>query len=405
MSEHWEIDSLVWYGPVPFGMAVGGAQYVDHFLRPLVAAFTRRTVDVDVLACEGAYCAAHGVFSGVHAGEWLGLPPSGARLEMDFGMHWHVEGGKIVEGWAIFDLPKMLLPIGVSLLPSTGTTDASALTSASARASVSAAAAPSHAAAATVTATTATATAAATAAAAAAAAAAVDAPAWTDNSCSNAYTKPPPGGTAELDCPSFVISSTDATWHPRDWAKTNAAVDTYFAEDWQSVRAFGLMLHGREALRDFMRDWLGGFPDVFIHVADVFCEGTDTAGYKTTMPYVLTATHTGWSKAFGAPTGNAVKYHGIANWCAAALAAACPSDATARPRTARRAARTFASIHGSPRLPSCLLASATRPPPRVRCTPCAQLHPAQRGGSVAVHARVGPTRHGRLPDGAQQDGG
>ena len=32
------------------------------------------------------------------------------------------------------------------------------------------------------------------------------------------------------------------------------------------------------------------------------------------MPYVLTATHTGWSKAFGAPSGRAVKYHGIANW-------------------------------------------------------------------------------------------
>ena len=31
------------------------------------------------------------------------------------------------------------------------------------------------------------------------------------------------------------------------------------------------------------------------------------------MPYVLTATHTGWSKAFGAPTGRKVKYHGIAN--------------------------------------------------------------------------------------------
>ena len=142
-------------------------------------------------------------------------------------------------------------------------------------------------------------------------------PAWTDNSCSNAYTKPPPeprgAPPSALDCPNFVISSTDATWHARDWAKTDAAVDTYFAEDWQSVRAFGLMLRGREALREFMRDWLGGFPDVFIHVADVFCEGTDTAGYKTTMPYVLTATHRGWSRAFGAPTGNAVKYHGIAN--------------------------------------------------------------------------------------------
>ena len=59
------------------------------------------------------------------------------------------------------------------------------------------------------------------------------------------------------------MRSTDATWHPRDWELTSLAVDTYFADDWQSVRAFGLMLHGREALRAFMKDWLGRFPDVY----------------------------------------------------------------------------------------------------------------------------------------------
>jgi hypothetical protein len=69
-----------------------------------------------------------------------------------------------------------------------------------------------------------------------------------------------------------------------------------------------MMLRGREALRAFMADWLGGFPDVFIHVADVFCLGNEAAGYKTTMPYVLTATHSGWSQAYGAPSGRKVKY-------------------------------------------------------------------------------------------------
>ena len=79
------------------------------------------------------------------------------------------------------------------------------------------------------------------------------------------------------------------------------------------MRAFGTMTRGRAALRDFMADWLGGFPDVYINIADVFCDGNDEAGYKTTMPYVLTATHTGWSRAWGPPTGEKVRYHGIAN--------------------------------------------------------------------------------------------
>ena len=314
---HWDTDSLVWYGPVPFGMAVGGRQYATHFLRPLHSAFpSRRTLTLDSLACEGEYCAAHGTLSGTHRGDWLGHAASGKELHMDFGCHWRVRHGLIVEGWAIFDLPRMLLPLGVDLLrdAATATEDASA-TSASASSASATSATPS--------------TTSATSSSTSATAEALPPPPAENNECSNAYTKPPPAATADtadkangdsdgdgdgaFDCPAFVIRSTDATWHPRSWEATNRAVDTYFSEDWQSVRAFGMMLSGREALRSFMRDWLGGFPDVFIHVADVFCVGNAAAGYKTTMPYVLTATHSGWSKAFGAPTGRKVKYHGIAN--------------------------------------------------------------------------------------------
>ena len=61
-------------------------------------------------------------------------------------------------------------------------------------------------------------------------------------------------------------------------------------------------VNGRSGLKSFMRQWLEGFPDVFIRVSDLFCEGNDVSGYKTTMPYVLTATNTGPS-AFGLPTG------------------------------------------------------------------------------------------------------
>jgi len=134
-----------------------------------------------------------------------------------------------------------------------------------------------------------------------------------NNDCAHAYTVLPQEKPKTFDCPAFVIKSTDDTWHRRDWATSSWAIDTYFIEDWQSVRAWGTHVQGREGLREFMMDWLGGFPDVFIRVADLFCDGNDIDGYKTTMPYVLTATHTGWSKAWGEPTGKKVQYHGIAN--------------------------------------------------------------------------------------------
>ena len=286
--EHWRREEFVWYGPVPFGMATSADEYTTHFLKPFHSAFpSERALVIDTFACEGQYCGAHGTFSGRHAGaSWLGFAPSGKLLSLDFGMHWRVVDGKISEGWAIFDLPRMLLPLGVDLLrddPSPPQLQSSAAKATASSTSIDD----------------------------------VDAPTPADNNqCSNAYTQPPGGAEVDstsFDCPAFVIASTDATWHTRNWELTNKAVDTYFSEDWQSVRAFGLMLRGREALRSFMKDWLGGFPDVYIHVADVFCLGNEAVGFKTTMPYVLTATHTGWSKAFGAPSGRKVSYHGIAN--------------------------------------------------------------------------------------------
>jgi len=132
-----------------------------------------------------------------------------------------------------------------------------------------------------------------------------------NNSCMDASTAPPIGPKT-FDCRRFVIESTDATWHAKTWAETEEAIHKYFAEDWQSVRAFGEIIDGREGLKSFMKDWLKGFPDVFIYVSDLFCEGNDIVGYKTTMPYVLTATNTGPS-VYGAATGRRVQYHGLAN--------------------------------------------------------------------------------------------
>merc|ERR1712086_67154 len=133
-----------------------------------------------------------------------------------------------------------------------------------------------------------------------------------NNTCMDKQTSPPMSGPRTLDCRRFVIESTDATWHQRNFNASLAAIDKYFAEDWLSVRAFGTVINGRDGLRIFMKQFLEGFPDVFIMVSDVFCEGNDDVGYKTTMPYVFTATNTGPS-SFGAATNRPVKYHGIAN--------------------------------------------------------------------------------------------
>ena len=68
---------------------------------------------------------------------------------------------------------------------------------------------------------------------------------------------------------------------------------------------------GMAALKELVWRTKRAFPDLRIHVTDVFCTGNDVDGYKTTMPDVLTGTNTGPS-AFGPPTGRKVAYNGIA---------------------------------------------------------------------------------------------
>ena len=166
-------------------------------------------MSLDTFACEGHYCAAHGTFRGRHTGEWLGFAPTGQLLELNVGMHWRVVDGLIVEAWAIFDLPRMLLPLGVDLLRDSPKEAALVSWPPPPAADASAGPAPSTLA------------------------------GNLNNECSNSYTEPPGGaeaGSEGFDCPAFVIRSTDETWHARSWEATNAAVDTYFSEDWQSVR-------------------------------------------------------------------------------------------------------------------------------------------------------------------------
>eukprot|EP00466_Bigelowiella_natans_P009143 jgi/Bigna1/133827/aug1.22_g8535 len=112
----WKKD-MIWYGPVGIGMATNCEEYHKHFLIPLHSAFTDSSLEIDVFSCEGPYCGVHGRFSATHTGEWLGAKPTGKRINLRFGMHYHVDvvAHDIGESWAIFDLPDVFNQMGINL--------------------------------------------------------------------------------------------------------------------------------------------------------------------------------------------------------------------------------------------------------------------------------------------------
>jgi steroid delta-isomerase-like uncharacterized protein len=87
----------------------------------LLTAFPDMAVTVEDLIAEGDRVAARVTTRGTHAGELIGLPPTGRRVEWSgISMTRHA-GGKIVEQWGEFDALGLLQQLSGDALSAPGT--------------------------------------------------------------------------------------------------------------------------------------------------------------------------------------------------------------------------------------------------------------------------------------------
>eukprot|EP00929_Paragymnodinium_shiwhaense_P046578 TRINITY_DN2371_c0_g1_i1.p1 TRINITY_DN2371_c0_g1~~TRINITY_DN2371_c0_g1_i1.p1 ORF type:complete len:409 (+),score=87.89 TRINITY_DN2371_c0_g1_i1:96-1322(+) len=114
-SDLWHADEMHYYGPVGIGYAKGYDAYSQHVLGVLRRGLSETTFEMNVMSCEGAYCAVHGFVYGKHTGCFLGEQPTGKRVGIRMGMHWRVVDGKAAEGWAMWDIPATFKDMGVEL--------------------------------------------------------------------------------------------------------------------------------------------------------------------------------------------------------------------------------------------------------------------------------------------------
>lgn len=122
----WWTDDMMWCGPGGIGEAKSRGDYVNGFLKPLHAAFSGFSLQLDSHNCEGNYCGAHFHLIGTHVGTWLGQKATGRRISLRFGIHArvlvdaHVEGcgecGQIADSWAQIDIVAAFNQMGVDLL-------------------------------------------------------------------------------------------------------------------------------------------------------------------------------------------------------------------------------------------------------------------------------------------------
>ena len=87
---------------------VGQRQAVDYFL----AAFPDLTNEIELILAEDDLVAAHQRWTGTHEGEFLGVGPTGRRIEFSSTAVLRVRDGLIAQAWDEIDAAAILQQLG-----------------------------------------------------------------------------------------------------------------------------------------------------------------------------------------------------------------------------------------------------------------------------------------------------
>lgn len=106
-------DSFRWMGNVGCGTKNGLRAFQDGWQKPFQAAFGDKICIDEARLYMGEWAAAFGRQEATHHGEFMGIAPTGKRVEIRYMDFWKVENGKITDNWVMVDFPHVLAQLGV----------------------------------------------------------------------------------------------------------------------------------------------------------------------------------------------------------------------------------------------------------------------------------------------------
>ena len=122
MPRFWH-EKMSWYGPAGIGTGRGIEGFRNWHQIPFLNAMPDRGQYVDDIEYhffgDGSYAAVTGwpdMYQSITHGGWLGIAPSGKKIEMRSLDFWRLENGLIRENWVLVDLLHMYDQIGVDVL-------------------------------------------------------------------------------------------------------------------------------------------------------------------------------------------------------------------------------------------------------------------------------------------------
>ena len=106
-------ETFRWMGNAGCGFKNGLKEFQDNWQRPFQAAFSDKICIDEARITQGEWCAAFGRQEAVHSGSFMGIEPTGKRVEIRYMDFWKVVDKKIVDNWVMVDFPYVMQQLGV----------------------------------------------------------------------------------------------------------------------------------------------------------------------------------------------------------------------------------------------------------------------------------------------------
>jgi len=113
-------ENFRWMGNQGCGTKNGLREFQDNWQRPFQAAFSDKVCVDEARLFMGEWAAAFGRQEATHSGTFMGVAPTGKRVEIRYMDFWKVADGRITDNWVMVDFPHVLSQLGVDVFGGEG---------------------------------------------------------------------------------------------------------------------------------------------------------------------------------------------------------------------------------------------------------------------------------------------
>ncbi len=113
-------ENFRWMGNFGCGTKSGLKEFQDNWQKPFQEAFSNKVCIDEARLFMGEWAAAFGRQEAIHSGEFMGIKPTGKKVEIKYMDFWKVSEGKIQDNWVMVDFPFVMKQLGVDIFNGMG---------------------------------------------------------------------------------------------------------------------------------------------------------------------------------------------------------------------------------------------------------------------------------------------